>query len=275
MELEQNANQFKKLGLNVAAVSYDSVKALHAFAQRKAIHFPLLSDSDSKVIKELGILNNTVAANSPFFGIPNPGIYIVNAKGGIEAKYFEDDYKERFTAAGILLQRFGLMPESTHSEVQGKQLSARTTASNSIVHAGQRIALLIDVTLKPKMHVYAPGVKTYIPIDWEIKPADGWTVHPASYPESQVLFLPAIDEKVPVFEGQFRIKRDITIGQDGKVKPLLDASGKLTLEGTLHYQACDDHMCYLPQDLPLKWTLQYEALDRERVPEDLQRKAPQ
>ena len=274
MELEQNLGQFKKLGFNVAGISYDSVEILHNFAERKGIHFPLLSDADSKIIKQLGILNQEIPANSPFFGIPNPGSFIVNAKGVIEAKYFEDDYKQRYTAADILVQRFGVMPESTRTEVQGKQLSAETTASNSLVRAGQRIALVIDVTLKPKMHVYAPGVKTYIPIDWEMKESDAWTVHPATYPESEVLFLPAIDEKVPVYEGQFRITRDITIGQEGKVKPALDGSGKLTMEGTLHYQACDDHMCYIPQDLPLKWTFQFEGLDRERVPAELQRKAP-
>ena len=35
MELEQNAGQFQKLGLNVAGISYDTVEVLHNFAERK------------------------------------------------------------------------------------------------------------------------------------------------------------------------------------------------------------------------------------------------
>jgi hypothetical protein len=44
------------------------------------------------------------------------------------------------------------------------------------------------------------------------------------------------------------------------------------VEGTLRYQACDDRVCYVPQELPVKWTLQYAEFDRQRVPPGLQRK---
>jgi peroxiredoxin len=42
--------------------------------------FPLLSDSGSEVIKQYGILNTTVAPNTPTYGIPFPGMFIVDAK---------------------------------------------------------------------------------------------------------------------------------------------------------------------------------------------------
>ena len=54
------------------------------------------------------------------------------------------------------------------------------------------------------------------------------------------------------------------------LKLALNASGQLTVEGTLRYQACDDRMCYIPQTLPVKWTLQYEAFDRQRAPAAIQ-----
>jgi hypothetical protein len=56
------------------------------------------------------------------------------------------------------------------------------------------------------------------------------------------------------------------------VKPVADGSGRFILEGTLRYQACDDRVCYIPQNLPVKWTLQFQDLDRQRVPNELQRK---
>ncbi len=180
MELERNIAEFDKLGLGIAAISYDSVAVLRSFAERRGIHYPLLSDSDSKVIRELSLLNETVPKNQPFFGVPYPGTFILDAKGVIVAKYFEDDYRQRYTSADILAHQFGLIPTSAKSEVEGKQLKLMATASNSIVATGQRVALALDIDLKPNMHVYAPGVEGYIAIDWKMKESDAAVVHEVS-----------------------------------------------------------------------------------------------
>jgi AhpC/TSA family protein/cytochrome c biogenesis DsbD-like protein len=256
----------------LAAVSYDSEAVLHTFAERKGIHFPLLCDPDSKIIRDLGILNETVEKTNPVFGVPHPGSFVLDSKGVIVAKYFEDDYRQRFTAADLLMHQFGVIPAQAKTDVQGKQLQLTAAASNATVTVGQRVALTLDIELKPNMHVYAPGVEGYIPIDWTMQDSDAGTVHEVSFPKSQMLHLPAIDETVPAYTGRFRLTRDVTFGAADKVKPLLDAAGHFTLEGTLRYQACDDRVCYIPQNLPVKWTLQFQDLDRQRVPVDLQRK---
>ena len=272
MELEQNKEEFGKLGLGIAAVSYDREPVLHTFAQRRGIYFPMLSDPDSKIIRELGILNETIPKDNPFFGVPYPGTFVLDASGVITAKYFEDDYRQRFTSADILSHQFGVIPTAAKTEVQGKQLRLTATASNSMVAVGQRIALALDIDLKPNMHVYAPGVEGYIPIDWKMKETDAGTTHEVMMPKSEMLHLAAINETVPVYREHFRITRDFTIGPDAKLKPLLDGSGRFTLSGTLRYQACDDRICYIPQELPVQWTLQYQDFDRQRVPTELQRK---
>jgi cytochrome c biogenesis DsbD-like protein/AhpC/TSA family protein len=224
----------------VAAVSYDSIAILHNFAERRGIHFPLLSDPDSRVIRELGILNETLPKDTPFFGVPYPGSFVLNAQAVITAKYFEDDYRERDTSADVLMRQFGVTPEAAGNEVVGKQLKLEAHASNVVVAAGQHVSLTLDIEMKPNMHVYAPGVEGYIPIDWKMKSSDAVDTHEVSYPPSEKLHLAAIDETVPVYRDHFRLTREITIGQDAKLRPLLDSSGKFTLEGTLRYQACDD-----------------------------------
>jgi Disulphide bond corrector protein DsbC/AhpC/TSA family len=256
----------------VAAISYDNLAVLHNFAERRGIHFPLLSDPDSKLIRELGILNDTIPKDSPFYGIPYPGTIVLDSQAVIRAKYFEDDYRERYTSADILIRQFGLRPEAARSEVEGKQLKLEATASNSMVAAGQRVALALDIEMKPGMHVYAPGVEGYIPIDWKMKESDSAVAREVSYPLSEKLHLAAIDETVPVYRGHFRLTRDITVGQDAKVRALLDGSGRFTVEGTLRYQACDDRVCYIPQELPVKWTFQYAEFDRQRVPAELRKR---
>ena len=256
----------------MAAVSYDSVAILHNFAERRGIHFPLLSDPDSKVIRELGILNETLPKDTPFFGVPYPGSFVLNAQAVITAKYFEDDYRERYTSADVLMRQFGVIPEAAGNEVIGKQLKLEARASNIVVAAGQQVSLTFDIEMKPNMHVYAPGVEGYIPIDWKMKESDAAAAHEVSYPPSEKLHLAAIDETVPVYRDHFRLTREVTIGQDAKVRPLLDSSGKFTIEGTLRYQACDDRVCYIPQELAVKWVMQYAEFDRQRVPPELRRK---
>ena len=63
MELQGRLQQLSDLGIGVAAISYDSEAVLADFSQRRGITFPLLSDDDSRVITEFGILN-TVAAEA-------------------------------------------------------------------------------------------------------------------------------------------------------------------------------------------------------------------
>lgn len=273
VELEHSRADFQKLGIGLAAISYDSVGILHNFAERRSIHFPMLSDADSKIIRSVGLLNETLPHDSPFFGIPYPGTFILDAQGIIKAKYFEEDFRERDTAADILTRQYGVTPTAGRHEVIGKQLTAVASASNFVVRGGQRVALAFDIDLKPNMHVYAPGVENYIPIDWKMKDSPAFTAHEVSMPAPKMLHLPVIDETVPVYTGHFRIVRDITIAAEAKVKPLVDASGLFTVEGTLRYQACDDRVCYVPQELPVKWTFQLEGHDRERVPVELQKKA--
>ena len=274
MELQANLANLREQKLGLAAISYDSPAILKSFAERANIAFPLLSDTDSRIIQAWGILNETVPANSPAYGIPYPGTFILDSNGVVVAKYFEEDYHERYTASEILLRQFGVEPGSKQMQSETKHLRVSTSVSLTTVKWGQRIALVVDVDLKRKMHVYAPGVEGYIPIDWSIAASAAFKVHSVNYPVSRKIHLKAINETVPVYESHLRLVRDITIGTDPKVKPVLTEKGEMIVNGTFRYQACDDRTCYIPQNIPLTWTLRYEALDRQRAPTELQRKVP-
>jgi hypothetical protein len=264
VELEQSYASIRAQGLSLIAVSYDSVEVLKSFADRKKITFPMLSDKGSEIIHKYGIFNETVEKSSPVYGIPFPGTYVLDAKGVIVAKYFEDDYKERETVSSIMVRQFGAAAGGTHSTKETKQLSVSMSASVDSIATGQHVALVLDIDLKPKMHVYAPGVEHYIPISWEIAPSEAAKVQDASWPKSEKLFLKAIDETVPVFKNNFRVTRDIIFAPDAKLKTLVNDKGEITIHGTLKYQACDDKMCFIPASVPLDWTFHYQPLDRQR-----------
>jgi hypothetical protein len=274
VELEQNLDRIRKQGLGLAAISYDSVEILKNFAGRRHITFPLLSDPDSKIIRAFGILNETVKPGTPQFGIPNPGTYVVNTKGMVVAKYFEDDIRERVSASDILVRQFGAVADAASGTAETDHLRLTTAASVAVARPGHRIALSLEIDLKPNMHVYAPGVEGYIPIDWKLEEGPASKALPFQYPASRMLHLKAIGETAPVYRGRVRITREITFGPENVVRPLVTAAGELILKGSLRYQACDDRKCYLPETVPLEWRFHFEGLDRERAPVNMQRKAP-
>lgn len=70
---------------------------------------------------------------------------------------------------------------------------------------------------------------------------------PAVYPQSKILLIPAIQERVPVFEETFQIRQDVRVSAALSFSAALAPEGKtLTMHGSLHYQACDSKTCFLP-----------------------------
>jgi hypothetical protein len=251
----------------VAAVSYDSIAVLKNFADRQHITYPLLSDQGSKIIRAYEILNETIKPGTSTYGIPYPGIYVVDAHGRVVSKYFEDDYEDRIATGDILVRQFGASADAARGTVETKHLQITTAASNGVARPGLRIALSLDIELKPDMHVYAPGVQGYIPVDWRLEQGGPAAKrHAFEYPQSEMLRLEAIGETVAVYRGHIRILREITFGQEAFLKSLVSPGGELIVRGSFRYQACDDHKCYVPQEVPLEWRFKYEGLDRQPVP---------
>lgn len=247
-------------------MSYDSPEILKKFSDRRKIRFPLLSDAGSKVIRDFGILNEAVpVSNQQIFGIPHPVTFIVDRKGAVVKKYAEQDYRQRQTLAGVLAKDYKVAPAAAKTEVAAQHVKLHLSSSTDTVAGGHRILLAIDVEMRKGLHVYAPGTEGYIPVDWKMKESPGWIPHEVQFPKSKIVYLKAIKEKVPVYEGKIRLVRDITIGQDRDLKPLLIADGNLVVEGTFRYQACEERICYPPETVPIKWTLRREAMDSTRA----------
>jgi len=269
VELENRLEGFKKRGLGVAALSYDSVEVLKDFSTRRNITFPLLSDPESRIIREYGIINEIdYPAGHAFHGVPFPGTFITDAKGIVRTKEFEPTYQERRTAASLLISR-GEAPSAAVRQVQNNQFTLRTSSSNAQGATGQRITLVLDFKMAEHMHAYAPGVKGYKPLRLTLAENPIVTAHEVIYPQSTPYTFKPLNETVPVYEDEFRVVQDITLrAQPGGTDPV----DQVDLKGTLDYQVCSDKVCYAPSSMPLQWTLKLVPLDRERAPEALRKK---
>lgn len=265
MELERSLDKFREQGLGVAAISYDSQEALRHFAHRVGgISYPLLSDLDSKVIRDFGIFNHNIPEDHEWYGICFPGTYIVDAQGVVQSKYFEQMHRQRVTADTLLVKEFGV-GGGKRVEIETNHLKLRAFPSQGEVRRGNRISLVLEIELPPKMHVYAPGVEGYRPVALTLGENPALLVHDTDFPESRTIHLEAIGETVPVYEGRARILQDVTISPRYR-EPSLE------IPATFSYQACDDRVCYIPTKVPVTFHLKLADHDGERVPEAMRKK---
>jgi len=109
------------------------------------------------------------------------------------------------------------------------------------------VKLFVDVTPRPKMHVYAPGAKDYLPIALELN-SPGVKAGKLTYPKSQDWYFEPTKEHVPVYQAPFRLTQDVTVAPGTK-------AGALIVTGVLKYQACDETICYNPVTEPIAWTI--------------------
>ena len=292
MELQDRIEDLRAQGLGVAAISYDTEEVLAAFAERRGIEdVPLLSDDDSAVIRAFGIYNHVAeegigpnaedpdvkadvnqyvsvfGANPMIVGTPFPGTFIVDREGRVTSRFFEEFYRERNTAANIMLKLgtpisgiAGSSGETAHLEISASQ-------SNPDILVGSRFHLALDITPKPTMHVYAPGAEElgYRVIGLELEVPSFLRVLPAEYPASEIYHFEPLDEHVPVYQRPFRLLQEIVVEGDPESAARLAELDALTLTGRLDYQACDDAICFNPASVPLTWTLTVSPLDRQRA----------
>ena len=299
MELQEQLEELQAQGLGVAAISYDPEVVLAEFSQKRGITFPLLSDDDSKVITDFGILNTVAnealaaigpgrrdsSALDPAFeedigkyvtvtqgidfhvGTPFPGTFIVDRRGRVTSRFFEEFYRERNTVANIMLKLgTGLAPIAA---VEGSTAHLKFTAypSNPYVMPGSRISVALQVEPNSDMHVYAPGAETlgYRTVSLNLRPVPHVRFQPVEFPASEIYHFEPLDERVPVYQQPFTLLQEAVVSGEPEAEEALQELDAVTLSGTLNYQACDDTLCFDPVSVPLSFTLAVETLDRQRA----------
>jgi len=151
-------------------------------------------------------------------------------------------YKLLLTTSALALIALGASQETAH-------LKIATSVTPESAKPGAKVALAVDVTPKPGMHVYAPGQDGYIAITVKIDPQPAFVATgKPKYPDAEKIVIPALNESQLVYDKPFRITQDITLAQTTGAAPL-------TIKGTVRYQACNDKICFLPTNVPVTWTI--------------------
>ena len=277
MELQGRVEELRKNGIGVAAITYDSQEIMAGFANRNKITYPLLSDVGSATIRRYGIVNTVVeealgpngkdpavladlskyvTANQPaerHRGIPFPGTFMLDRQGRVTSRFFEDYYWERNTVSNIMLRAGAAGTPVQATQVSTQHLDVNAYPSDASVAPGVRFSLVLDVTPKPGMHVYAPGATQYRIIAVNIPPQPYLRTTPMRYPASEIYHFVPLNERVPVYQKPFTLSLEVVRENTPEARKAMTGMNELVVTGTLDYQACDDKICYNPVSLPLSW----------------------
>ena len=265
MELQERHSDLERAGVAVFAVSYDPVPVLASFAERYGITYTLLSDEGSRVIRSLGLLNTHIEEQAAHYGatvrehhhgVPYPGTFVLDERGVIAEKRFEQSYRVRPQAAAFFEDR--ITPDRAGSGVRATARTHEIAVSAWIPQATyrpyQRLDLRLDLAVGPGLHVYGrPVPDGYTPLSVEIDPLASLEVAAPQWPEPRPFRVAGLDERFVVHEGAVR----------GAVPLFLARNlGRIELVARLRYQACSTDECCPPSEVILRLPL--EGLENVR-----------
>ncbi len=102
IQLQQHKADFDAAGIGLVAITYDRPELQQPFIDKFGITIPLLSDIGVMTFKTLGIVNDAYQPGDDHYGIPFPGMIIIDNKGLVVGKLFLEGYSTRVDSAAAL-----------------------------------------------------------------------------------------------------------------------------------------------------------------------------
>jgi len=241
---------FDAAGVAVYALSYDEADALRDFRDAHGITYSLLSDPDSEIIRSFGILNDLIDPDDhPWYGIPYPGTYVVDADGVITHKFFEHNLAVRHGPEQLLRAVQGQPMLETSPSLEARlDESAAETVQVGVALDGDALAPTVQRDLVARFrvpagrHVYAePAPQGSVAVDVVLDENDRLVPRPIVRPASEPHALADSGESFQVHHDVFELRLPLTINNASRSE-----STEITVSGEVRWQACDDEVCDIP-----------------------------
>jgi hypothetical protein len=183
----------------------------------------------------------------PWYGIPFPGVYVMNAGGIITAKFFESSLLLRPSAEQLLHAALGEEIHLPILDAPPGQVAFDVTFDGDLLRAGVMHDLIVRFAVPDGQHLYGDAVPDgMIATSIEIEPDVGLVVKPAVPPPTKPHTLAGTGETLQIFEGDVLIRVPLThLGRS--LTRLDDGSFVQRVTGTVRWQSCDDDVCHLPR----------------------------
>ncbi len=260
MELQSNYAAIKALDTEIIAVAQEEVdpKTLAKIKDFVNNEFPVVADPE----------------RASWDTFSRYGIYLVDKTGVIRVA--ADGNKEARPRLDLVMEELAALADSDSPEVQfggireGKgpvlklseakhSVGTRWMWSHDLVRPGDEFRLALLPMIANGYHVYSSQEELMIPFKIELALPEGVELAaPIAYPRGKTYKDPALDASYSIYEG------DIPMGAlrfklGDKVEP-----GEIMLKVTMHFQACDDSLCFPPTSKTIEVPLQVAAKGERR-----------
>ena len=107
--MQEHVDAYEQAGVGIVVITYDAPELQQAFVNAGGITYPFISDIDANTMNALGILNEQYEPGEPAYGIPHPGVFVVNPNNEIVGKIFVESFRERVDGEGTLQYALGVL----------------------------------------------------------------------------------------------------------------------------------------------------------------------
>jgi peroxiredoxin len=102
IQLQEYKEQFDTAGINIVVITYDDPILQKQFTDRHSIDLPILSDIEAQTFKSLSVLRKEYKLDDNHYGLPYPGMIIIDTDGFIRGKLFVEAYSSRVDSKAVL-----------------------------------------------------------------------------------------------------------------------------------------------------------------------------
>jgi peroxiredoxin len=295
VELQHDLAIFKRAGLGIAAISYDSQAVLHEFATRKNVTFPLLADHESNVIRAFDVLNRRYAKGTllnvdseqitnaigdvPVYGVAYPSVFVIGRDGRLLWRFVSEADELRLTGASIIGRSIGSIAGENRTLLTHGRVQLLVTAAHTEAGLGYRLTIGLELNPPPGFHFYAANAAPgYHGLKWQMDESPCWYEPDPVYPKPEMRHFDFEPQDLPVYTGVVHLTRELVLKPVLSAaepslyqlfqKVCLDSKAQIKASGTVRFQACDDRQCYPPESIPVEWKFRF-------VPPDFQRASPE
>jgi peroxiredoxin len=251
VELQRISADLARADTALFAISYDSVETLAGFAAKHGITFSLLADEGSRIIQQLGMLDEDLDRHHAEFGrtvrddqrgVAYPAVFLLDRDGIVIEERFHRNYRIRDTGTALLEAALGIAaPRHGPGEVaEGEHVRVTAYFDSSTYRPYQQLRLTVELTIMDGWHVYAAPVPSgYMALGAEIAPLNGLETGTPTWPAGHAARVAGLDEEFSVLDGVIRGTIPVTLA-------VAAGTGDLRPEVAVHYQACSEESCLPP-----------------------------
>jgi hypothetical protein len=248
----------------VFAISNDPVPVVAEFAREHDIRYHLLSDQDSRVIRQLSLLNRHIEELQSYYGkpyiqethgpTPYPGTFRLDEQGVIVDRRFDPSYRVRPSGTVLLADAFeGAEPKAIErAETEWGEVAVRLHSDT--YHAQELLELHVAVALAEPYHAYVEPIPDgYVPLSVELTGPASLDAGAVELPKGKPWRIEGLSEEFAVVDGEVHVTLPFVIR---------DAEGPVTIEARVRCQVCTDNTCLPPVTLTLPLELAERPLLR-------------